>query len=80
MVVLEGKDYIDLRSHNGRCYNVILTFEQRTDDNEKKFYFSVPSFGTSWQKNTAVPDEVLNKYKPSERKRVLKFINKCINT
>lgn len=72
MVVFEGYNYLELRSHNGRQFNLILTH----DEQSTKFKFSIPNFSKEWLITDPIPEELKIYYKKSEYTKLFGFINR----
>ena len=69
-MILKFPNRLDFRSHNNRCYNFILTYDQITDE----FSSSTPRFQISWKKGTSIPQEIIKEAKKSEMTIIKKFI------
>jgi hypothetical protein len=63
---------LEYRSHNGRRYNIIITYEPDTEE----FHLSTPGISKIWNKSDPIDDEIQAIFKTDEEiKQLNDFIN-----
>lgn len=70
MVVIETKNSIKYCAHNGRRFNIIITYKQY------EFKASKPLQGFEWNSSEEPPKDFIKWFKNSELQQLYAFINR----
>ncbi len=73
-MIINGQNRIEYRSHNGRHYNIIATYDPATE----LFRLTTPGFAKEWAVSDEINQEVKDQFKnDKEIETFTAFVNKC---
>lgn len=74
-MIIKTENRIEFRSHNGRYFNIIITYEA----DKEEFHLSTPGFSKFWHINQPIENEIHAVFKTkAELKEFNNFIQEYI--